>query len=76
LTTQEQSPQIYFQAAKVCHVMIGTLYRRVVSIPGPIVLKNGISFVKTVLKGEIDYKLTAGAKSYFDMVIPSALLSW
>jgi len=73
--SQTSTPPLIYINASILQDHLCIIYRDSGSITDPALLKNEISFIKTVLKGEIDYKITSGNKSYFDIMIPSASLS-
>jgi len=67
---QGKEPLIYINAS-VLQDHLCIIYRDSGSISDPLKLKKEIDFIKSVLKGEISYKLTDGNKSYYDIIIPS-----
>ncbi len=70
--SQASNPPLIYINASLLQGHLCIIYRDSGSITDPSLLKAEISFIKTVLKGEIDFKITSGNKSYFDIMIPSA----
>lgn len=69
-TEMDKPPLIYINAS-VLQDHLCIIYRDSLSISDPVKLKKEFDFIKSTLKGEINYKATPGNASYYDIIIPS-----
>ena len=66
----QEAPYVYISVSLLeNHLCV--IYRDSESISNPDALKENTDLIETGLNGEINYKVTASKKAYYDIMIPS-----